>query len=245
VTRSITPLPARLRAGEATKLERQLLDAATREEPSPELSARMAAAIGVALPPPAPVAPPQAPTTAAATPAAASAKPLVAWIAGAAAVVAVGAAVVAVRSGVGFSGGAPPSAAPATAATIAPAARTAPDSSPAFPDESARSAVAPPAQHVRPSASADLGQQIALIDGARSAIAAGASDRALEILRKYQSEYPSGGFRPEATALKIEALVKLGRTAEARALAGRFVDEHAGTPIADRVARLAGLRGTQ
>jgi outer membrane protein assembly factor BamD (BamD/ComL family) len=82
-----------------------------------------------------------------------------------------------------------------------------------------------------------------LIDGARSAMGAGAGGRALDILGQYQSKYPAGSFRPEAAALKIEALVKLGRTAEARTLAERFVAEHGGTPLAERVARLAGLPG--
>jgi hypothetical protein len=39
----------------------------------------------------------------------------------------------------------------------------------------------------------------------------------------------------------VEALVKLGRAAEARALAERFVAEHRGTLLARRVADVAGL----
>ncbi|HTU63581.1 MAG TPA: hypothetical protein VMF89_34195, partial [Polyangiales bacterium] len=62
--------------------------------------------------------------------------------------------------------------------------------------------------------------------------------RALEQLRQYQSKYAVGSFGPEAKALRIEALTKLGRTAEARSLAERFVAEHRGTPLADRVSRI-------
>ena len=83
--------------------------------------------------------------------------------------------------------------------------------------------------------------QIALVDAARAAVSSGAGGRALEILRLYQEKYPGGSFRPEAAALKIEALARLGRTAEARALAERFVAEHAGSPLAKRVARVTGL----
>lgn len=87
----------------------------------------------------------------------------------------------------------------------------------------------------------DLREQIALLDSARSALAAGGADRALGALSKYQAKFPRGSFGPEATALKVEALAKLGRRAEARALGERFVKEHRGTALADRVARAAGL----
>jgi outer membrane protein assembly factor BamD (BamD/ComL family) len=86
-----------------------------------------------------------------------------------------------------------------------------------------------------------LSEQIALIDSARAAVASGAGERALGLLRQYRDKYPAGSFRPEAFALQVEALVKAGRNAEARALAERFVAEHAGTPLAKRVARIAGL----
>jgi outer membrane protein assembly factor BamD (BamD/ComL family) len=82
---------------------------------------------------------------------------------------------------------------------------------------------------------------VALIDAARSALSSGMADRALDALAQYQSRYPAGSFRPEATALRVEALARSGRSAEARALAERFVSEHPGSPLADRVARAAGL----
>jgi len=87
----------------------------------------------------------------------------------------------------------------------------------------------------------ELADQIGSIDAARDALAKGADRAAMEILRRYQDRYPAGSFRPEATALKVEALVKLGRQAEARALAERFVAEHRGSLLAARVAALAGL----
>jgi outer membrane protein assembly factor BamD (BamD/ComL family) len=84
----------------------------------------------------------------------------------------------------------------------------------------------------------DIQDQIALVDAARGALASGSSNRALELLRQYQRKYPSGSFRPEVAALKIEALQKLGRTTEARALAERFIAENRGSPLAERVARM-------
>jgi hypothetical protein len=87
----------------------------------------------------------------------------------------------------------------------------------------------------------DLRDQIALLDNARASIAAGSANHALELVRRYADKYPAGSFRPEAAALRIEALVKVGRMGEARALAERFVADHGGSPLADRVRRLAGL----
>jgi outer membrane protein assembly factor BamD (BamD/ComL family) len=89
--------------------------------------------------------------------------------------------------------------------------------------------------------SSDLAEQIALIDAARVALAGGSAERALTGVRQYQARYPKGTFRPEAAAIKIEALVKLGRAGEARTLAERFLVAHGPSPLADRVARLAGL----
>ena len=85
-----------------------------------------------------------------------------------------------------------------------------------------------------------MGEQIALMDAARTALLGGANNRALLLLRQYQSKYPGGSFRPEAAALKIETLAKLGRSAEARALAERFPAEYGQGALADRVSRFGG-----
>jgi len=72
-------------------------------------------------------------------------------------------------------------------------------------------------------------------------VSAGAGERALQVLRQYESTYGAGSFRPEARALKVEALVAVGRRAEARALAERFVVDYRGSALAERVARIVGL----
>jgi hypothetical protein len=41
--------------------------------------------------------------------------------------------------------------------------------------------------------------------------------------------------------LRIEALDHLGRTAQARTLAERFIAAHPDSPLADRVARVTGV----
>ena len=104
--------------------------------------------------------------------------------------------------------------------------------------------VTSPSARSRPTQSAaDIQEQIALIDAARAAVAARSSKRALGLVRQYQSKYPSGSFRPEAAALKIEALTQLGRNAEARGLADGFAAEYGGGPLADRVSRLKNRAG--
>ena len=60
-------------------------------------------------------------------------------------------------------------------------------------------------------------------------------------MNRYDSSYRAGTFRPEATALRIEALDHLGRTAQARTLAQRFLAAHPESPLADRVARVTGV----
>jgi outer membrane protein assembly factor BamD (BamD/ComL family) len=93
----------------------------------------------------------------------------------------------------------------------------------------------------RSTVAVELADQIALVDASRAALASGAPSRALALANKYQMSYPTGAFRPEVTAVKIEALVKMGRTADARAAAERFAGAFGPGPLADRVARLAGL----
>jgi hypothetical protein len=90
---------------------------------------------------------------------------------------------------------------------------------------------------------ADLGDEIAVIDAARSAVRTGQGHRALDLVSQYVTRHPRGTFRPEAQALKIEALVQVGRTSEARALAERFLATRRGTPLGERVARVVEFDG--
>jgi outer membrane protein assembly factor BamD (BamD/ComL family) len=85
----------------------------------------------------------------------------------------------------------------------------------------------------------DLRDQIALIDAARTAVKTGLTERALVLLHRYDVSYPAGAFRPEALALRIEALGEGGRAVEAKALAREFLARYPQSPLADRVARAA------
>ena len=231
----MTSDPKRLTVVGATDLERSLLQAARRERPSPELTARMAAGLGISV---------GAALTAVAAPAAAAAPvaaaktTLTAWlVAGAfAAAVATG-VVVAQRS-------------PATEPT-APVKKMSVAVPAAHDDEAPSAAPVTAAAHEKrvektrrrpapaPAPAGDLRDQIALIDAARTAVKAGATERALVLLRRYETSYPGGAFRPEALALRIEALAEGGRAAEARPLAREFLARYPQSPLSDRVARAA------
>jgi hypothetical protein len=233
--------PERLLATDATDFERRVLRAALEKKPSAAASARMARVLGV---------------SAVAVGSAAAAKVLAAEVVVSKATTAAGAATVWPWISVSVIGlvvaGAvvgsrashetPHAAQPAP--VVAPAPRAPVPAAPAPTTDEAATPGTTPAATRRSRAAApvgDLGEEIAFIDGARAAVASGASGRALDVLRGYQSKYPNGSFRPEAMALKIEALINLGRETEARPLAERFLAEHRGTLLSKRVAQIAGV----
>jgi len=232
--------PERILASDATDFERRVLGAAMHRKPSAEASARMARALGITA---ATVGTGAAVTTVATNAAAAKATAVAgttaasSWISiGVIGLVVAGAVIGARKTR------------PAHDAAVAPVPVTAPVS-PAQPTAPVQPSVPVPAPSVAPAPSARtrttatgyLRDEVGLVGAARDAVVAGASRRALEILRRYQDKYPAGTFRPEAGAIKIEALMKLGREAEARALAERVVAEHRGSLLARRVADIAGL----
>jgi len=83
-----------------------------------------------------------------------------------------------------------------------------------------------------------LRDEIALIDGARQALAAGSPAQALSLLERYRTRHPHGTLLPEALAMRIEAIDRSGDHARARALARAFLAEHPNSPLAQRVAQL-------
>ena len=239
--------PTQLRVVGATDLERRLLDAASRELPSVELTQKMQQALGLSIAASAITAAAVKSSSAAAATAATSA-PAFAWpvISVGVLALAVTGAVVGLRSTASHHAATRPvAAAPAVVlgpAPVAPAPIIA-----ASPVPTARAFERPasfPARahhHTLAVTSSELRAEIALVDAARSAVATGADDRALVLLNRYDNSYRTGTFRPEATALRIEALDHLGRTAQARMLAQRFLAAHPDSPLADRVARVTGV----
>jgi hypothetical protein len=222
--------PERMRASNATKLERRLLSAGGGELPSPELTNRMRQAVGLSA---------AGTAGASATALAATKSAGLAWIS--AGIIA--AAIVGGATGVWTSYRRTVAArTPAPAATecaVSPSAETAPSAAVAAP-----LAARPdrPRSHLAVVASAassrgDLRDEIALVDEARTALREQAPRRALALLHRYVAAYPSGTFGPEAEALRVQALDDSGQHRLAQSLAREFVSRHPGSPLAERVRR--------
>jgi hypothetical protein len=244
MSRPLVDLPERLLVRDATDFERRMLAAALEKKPSSAASARMAKALGVTVATVATATATATAGTALAAGAAAAKAPVAAgaamwpWISAGVLGLVVAGAVVAT----GTPHSSPSETAPASAPATEPARPLEATSEPR--DVTTQRPPAPAAASRRSrtaTAAGAVAEQTAFIDTARAAVAERSDGRALEILRRYQEKYPAGLFRPEATALKIEALVHLGRDDEARALAQRFVAEHRGTLLGARVAEIAGL----
>ena len=109
----------------------------------------------------------------------------------------------------------------------------------------AASAVAPVAEAPRtrtPSpASSALADEIAALDSAREALASGDASRALRALDARDRAFPRGALGPEATVLRIEALVQRGDRATATRLAEAFLAASPRSAHASRIRTLVGL----
>lgn len=101
----------------------------------------------------------------------------------------------------------------------------------AKPADPARSAT--PAKKARVT-SAKLAEELELLKRARAALRSGDAMHSLSLLEDYRNELRGTALRAEATLLHIEALSQAGRTADARAVAQRFVADNPHNPLADR-----------
>ena len=240
MSRLPTDLPERLLAADATDFERQVI-AALQKQPSPAASARMAKALGIAVTGVATTFPSKAAAANAAaskaTAGAAASSTVWPWVSLGVLGLVVGATVGA-RAWHASHLRPTPTAPTLIAPPPPPHAAIRPTGEVAEPAPSPTVAI--PRGHVA-TAMGDLRDEIAYVDAAQTAMSSGDGRRALEILGRYRDKYPSGSFRPEATAIRIEALMKLSRQDEARALATRFVGENRGSLLARRVAELVGL----
>jgi hypothetical protein len=99
--------------------------------------------------------------------------------------------------------------------------------------EPASPAAAASAREIR----STLAAEAAAIDRARRALAAGAPDRAIALLDRYERESPTHMLAPDAQALRVQAEKARGNDALAKQLAERFLNAHPNDPHADRVRR--------
>ncbi len=86
-----------------------------------------------------------------------------------------------------------------------------------------------------PPSPSTLSAQVAMLDAARSAIAAGAFAEALRLADRYRSDFPNGELAPEAEVVAIEALVEQEERQPAAQRAARFFARYPGDPHTARV----------
>jgi hypothetical protein len=84
-------------------------------------------------------------------------------------------------------------------------------------------------------AAPSLADELAALQVARTAIASHDSAAALAALDRYKARFPAGRLAPEATVLRIDALMERGDRAEATALAERFAASNPRSPYAGRI----------
>jgi hypothetical protein len=83
--------------------------------------------------------------------------------------------------------------------------------------------------------SADLAQQMALVEEARALLARGDAVGALSASRRYFRQFPDGSLLPEATVIQIDALSAAGLRSEAVAQAAHFLATSPNSPYARRI----------
>jgi len=96
--------------------------------------------------------------------------------------------------------------------------------------------VAPPQQE---QATASLASEVSLLARARRALFAGRADASLKALETYEHDPGNAVLRAEAELLRIEALVRKGNLAAARALAKRSLEREPNGPHARRLREIA------
>jgi hypothetical protein len=114
-----------------------------------------------------------------------------------------------------------------------------PAAPPADEAPSARPSAAP-ADPPHASAKPSLADEVAALDVAREALAAGDAGRTLRALDQHDQRFPGGMLGPEAMVLRIEALILRGDRASAARLGEAFLAAHPRSPHASRLRSLIG-----
>jgi len=102
----------------------------------------------------------------------------------------------------------------------------------------AKKAVAATSPEVTPADAHRLAEELASLDRARAALAAGDGSRALRELDRHAQEFPKGALAPESQVLRVESLLRTGQRARAAAAARRFLEIYGRGPHASRVRSL-------
>jgi hypothetical protein len=138
----------------------------------------------------------------------------------------------------------PPELEPSSSAPAPGASPTETMSPPAPPEAEAPAPSLPPAvaapAPVRVSAlsaSSALNAELAALDTVRTTLANKDAAGALSFLDAYFRTYPHGRLRLEAEVLRVDAMVKAGRTDEAKGYAQDFLKRHPNSVLASRLRR--------
>jgi hypothetical protein len=83
-----------------------------------------------------------------------------------------------------------------------------------------------------------LAEEVLLVDRARAALGRGDTSGALRALDEHDARSSHGALAPEATVLRIEALVAAGERAKAMTTARAFLATHPSSPLAARVRKI-------
>jgi TolA-binding protein len=202
--------PRRMLMGEASAVERALLQAADADEPPSGGEQRLLLSLGL-LGPDSPAGPSTAPAAQAAL-----GKSLVAlsgkWL---------------VLAGIG-----------ASVWWVAELRRPAPVETTRALQRAEPAMVAPIPERSESAPDSALAQEVAALDRAQKALVSGDQRGALGLLADYQRDYPSGILQQEASLLHIEALLGARDEQHARSAAAAFLRAHPESPHAARVQAL-------
>ena len=83
-----------------------------------------------------------------------------------------------------------------------------------------------------------LAEEVRAVDRARSALAEGRAAETLSALDEYDARFVGRKFAPEALYLRMQALLSLGRKADARSTAERLVRAFPKSPHTARARRV-------
>jgi hypothetical protein len=122
--------------------------------------------------------------------------------------------------------------------------RAAPAQAPSAPAPEVAPAPARAASAAVAERGSQLGAELVELRAARSALNSGDPAQALRLLDGFQRSFPSAALAPEATLLRLEALVEAGQSENARRLGERLLQGQPTGPHADRVRALLRRAGS-
>jgi hypothetical protein len=104
--------------------------------------------------------------------------------------------------------------------------------------------IAAPAAATKRDAAGALHAEINVLDRARQALETNAPEQAYRLLDQHRRRFAQGTLIPEAEALRIEALVRLGDSDRARRMTQRFLTAYPAHPLCERVSALVATAAT-